>query len=1281
MPIRVKTGTSTWSAIKKVYAKVNTSSTGWRTATKVFAKLTTGWIQVWPGDAPSPSLTDPIDIRTGGYNGARATSPQSINTVLYGNDGTINGTQPIVVNSRRMKISEDSSGNTDRYQIEVVDKYDVTNNQEADIGFKRFMADGWWLFYELVASNPDSPFPPGTTLFSPPIKIIRQQPSVNSSTLSEDYSLGDARLTLDFVINDSWFKAPDLFRSYVKWWRNTSKTPGGTPLKTTFLSDFVFPQLIDDTRSGAQYSEYNGTGTTITGTDYYTESGGISNGNYIIAEIVLVNSFTDHPGNSVVSSFKSTGNVPTITSVVVTDIYGNSIRDNQSSQRTIADGIMVWTATVNDVSPSTYYLLEPRFYRNSLLTENRYHRWDTLAIQSTSTNSGGFPVDLTPWSITPNGSGGATVVWREWIDAGLFAISGPTYGGGLASWSLEFRISARASSTSSNTSASYFNGFMSSIGAYPQGIDSPGFVDISPSSAMTLNVTSTEPSQGSTVTFSGNTVGYPTSTYASYPKRYIIEFGDGTDSGWQYFTTGTSNPGFSGITKIYNTPGIYQAKLKWEPQGDEARSVNSRSITVSPPLSPPTPTGVVWNGTSFVISFTGGSGPWFQGWYRQDNTTYPADGTGYDLGTSTQNTTTMTYTPGFTPTPGATYYFWLRSAKLTNSNTIGTDVSSYSTTRVQVTIPAVATAPTSVTASNNGSSNTITVSWSGATNAAFYRIYWGGATAPTDPGVSFDEEKAVNGSTITASSGSWAWGPGDRDKNNNSPVFGGNYYFYVSASANGTTWTPYVRTSGITNLALTPPTSVSVTPGPQGGAVTATFSGGSGPNYQMYWIGSATAPTGQVTPDATGSSSPLTDNTGPAGTTTVYMYIRSVIAQGDTSAGASSTASAWSAGVPFNMTSTEVSQNSAPTTRATSTFSTTTVKYLDSITWSAGTYTNAASITSVLLYALSTNTGNLVSPGGNTNTLTRTSNPYVIQTSDPAGTPYVFAVRDTVVGTNGTTYYFYSNQITSANADAVAFSYGAATSAAGGWTASVNSGAQTGASYSFVSATTGSATVNASTGAITASGLGSNVSSTVTVNKSVSGYNTAQTTASGTSSTVASFTITYNGNGNTGGSTTATTGNGSVTLRANGFTRTNCTFQGWSTSSTGGVTNNAGTSFNLTANTTLWAVWAANANSATAPTGFKFDGNNLPSSGRKRWSWTGPGTVTGGTATGFRVQISSTSSSSGFTTVAESPLSIGARSYSVAVSPVTSARWLRVAMVYTNGLGATVNSPTFTAAL
>ena len=184
---------------------------------------------------------------------------------------------------------------------------------------------------------------------------------------------------------------------------------------------------------------------------------------------------------------------------------------------------------------------------------------------------------------------------------------------------------------------------------------------------------------------------------------------------------------------------------------------------------------------------------------------------------------------------------------------------------------------------------------------------------------------------------------------------------------------------------LSAPTLNSVTPGPQGGLVQANFTGGSGPVYQMFWWGTATAPTTAVTPDGERTFSPVQDTTGPSSTATQYMYVRSVLTAGETSVGPSSVASAWSNGIAFNMTSTDVSQNSAPTTRATSTFSTSTVKYLDSITWSAGTYTNAASITSVLLY--STVTSNLVSPAGNTLSSFRTANPYVLTTTDPAGTP------------------------------------------------------------------------------------------------------------------------------------------------------------------------------------------------------------------------------------------------------------------------------------------------------
>jgi hypothetical protein len=121
-----------------------------------------------------------------------------------------------------------------------------------------------------------------------------------------------------------------------------------------------------------------------------------------------------------------------------------------------------------------------------------------------------------------------------------------------------------------------------------------------------------------------------------------------------------------------------------------------------------------------------------------------------------------------------------------------------------------ATAPTSVTASNNGSQTTVTVSWSGAANAGRYRIFWNSnGIVPGSAADYWDEEKIVNGSTITSTSGSWAWGPSDPDKNGYVPAGRVPQYFMVSASSDGTTWTPYVVTSAATGVVVPIPANTS----------------------------------------------------------------------------------------------------------------------------------------------------------------------------------------------------------------------------------------------------------------------------------------------------------------------------------------------------------------------------------------------------------------------------------------------------------------------------------------
>jgi hypothetical protein len=1234
----IKTGEYTWSRVKKVYLK--TGGITWQAIRKAYIKTGTyTWQKIYDTASNRPFVgTDIPKIRLNTFRtnssvagtvnpvveappvqqmGPPTTTPTtgwpstSLGNHLWGYDGTWtsgNGSTITFIYQWLYNTTGDSndnifdpqfyvSGTSSSRNTSSTGRADMLTNSESYLGYDDGdYFDKNFLTFRVGASNSA-----GGPVFSEsaPVYIIRQRPSGTIDLTNTNVDVPET-LYANFTYKDEWYRKPDLYDSYIEWFAVDSASEALTESNRVEIQDLYTLSVTGTTTKSGTATYY-----AIQPNKFYAARLTLNNSN-TQSPVIPVSGFTP---NSPFTAEDSTapGSALEVTSLDILDYYGNAGTDNRDYIP--VGGLIQIRSEVTGVDGSSTYRIRYRMYN---WQNNSYYgmdgtnygasassAWTTRTGSNTSFGFGGTLIN----EVTVSGNT-ATLNHREIVSSSLFGSTTYTPTGGTSTdrWMIEIEVSVLK-----NSIRKYYADIVGGVNWYIS----------RPAANLLLAASPTTAQVNANVTFSGSIGALGGGN--SYPRQYKITYATGDDTGWLpvgEYAYGTSNPSFT-VTKQFSTAGDYYPYFQTIPD----YSTGNTSITISPTLSAPTPTGVVWDGTSFILSYTGGSGPWFQSWYRLDNTTYPADGTGYDLGSATQNTTTITYTPGFTPTPGGVYSFWVRSALASNSNTAST-VSSYSTTRVDVTIPQVATAPTSVTASNNGSSTTLTVSWSGSTYAAYYRIYWSSsATAPTNPGTAFDEEKVVNGSTITSSSGSWAWGPGDQDKNNNSPVFGGNYYFYVSASANGTTWTPYVRTSGITNLRLTPPTSVTVTPGPQGGSVAATFSGGSGPSYQMYWFGSATAPTGQVTPDQSGAGPTLTDTTGPTSTATQYMYIRSVTNVGDTSAGESTTASAWSAGVSFNMTSTAVSQNSVPTVRATNTSSTSTVKYGDSITWSAGTYTNAASITSVLLY--STSTSNLSGTNGNTLTSFRTTNPYVIQASDPAGTPYVFAVRDIVVGTNGTTYYFFSGQITSALADAVAFSYGTATSAAGGWTASVNSGTQSGASYSLSS---GTGTVNSSTGQVTVTGLGSNTTTSVIVTKSVSGYNDTTAPASGTSATVVIYSLNYSANGGSSTPTAQTGAQGSsITLAANAGTRSGFTFGGWNI---GGTTYSGGGSYTFgSADATATAIWTANFVAPSAPAPSWTSGGNfqrITGSSILRWFTDYPGISGSGSITGMDFEIRTT---------------------------------------------------------
>jgi hypothetical protein len=654
MPIFTKKSDGTWSTnAKKVFIKAADGL--WKSATRVLAKTASGWVQMWPGDAPANNPNDPVNIRLNGYNGTVATSPQYINTVLYGHDNngaSIIGATPITITNRRMQVATDDTGQTDREQVESSDVYDLTSNSETDVAYKRFYADGWWLFYQLEETNVWAT----TKIYSAnPIKIIKQAPTFNtaSTNLVEGTGLNPL-FTLNFSFSDTWWKSARLYDSYIKWWQNTSKSPGGTLLKTTYIDDI---SGLSTTRNGGLYEEYDGSGTTVSGSDYYTAMGGVPSGQYIVAEIVLFNSYTDHYGSGI-STYFSSGDKPVITAVSVTDENGNGVMDNQSTPRIMSDGYLYVTATVDNASASTYYLLEPRFYNNN---NGNYYRWNSTTLSDYSS----WPDDLTPTSSSLSGTT-ATVTWRIDINADLlYGIAAPTIGTGTSSrWSLEFRLSARASSSSTNASASYFDG-IATLGAsnvYIGGIDLPAMINIAPSSAMNLNVSSTVSQVNSPVTFSISTTSYP-SGYSSYPRRYYINYGDNTNSGWQTFATGTNNPSVSNISKTYTSTGTYTATLIWEPQGYKPRSTTSRSITVSPASSAPTSVSVAnvtrYSNTQVKVdlSHSGGSGPYYQMYWVNSSTT-PVT-TSYD---AASNSSSSSISDVFSPTHNYTAYFYVRSS-------------------------------------------------------------------------------------------------------------------------------------------------------------------------------------------------------------------------------------------------------------------------------------------------------------------------------------------------------------------------------------------------------------------------------------------------------------------------------------------------------------------------------------------------------------------------------------------------------------------------------------------
>lgn len=591
MPIRVKrasSGSSTdWRSIKKLWVK---HSSGWASANSLYAKVTSGWAKMWPGNAPAVSLTDPINIRLGGYSGTVATSPQLFASSdtggtflkLWGNDGSFTGTTPITLSNRRFLCSDNVDGQVERFSLSGSDTIDFSTTNQAT----RDLAEGYYLFYQMLASNVDGDL----DAYSPPIKVIKRRPALVSYTvLSETggalqgqsgFSSFDV-IELNAQIRWGWWIKPGGYLGgtpLLRWWKNTSKSPGGTLLKSINIetgydsvSGSTDTNFLSDTNTSNVLTIYNNYGVSTTP---------LQAGQYIVAELYLENSYTAHY-SAPVSYWGSTGATPTLTSVSLRTYDGqvDTVMDNQSDPRIVSQAYFEIVAQVADYESGTTFNFEPRIYKADT---GVYLNYDSGA-----TISGGFPTDVSPYSVSQSGTT-ATVIWRTYINSN-FLTGSPTYGGGQAKYWFEFRLSA----TKSGGGTSYYTGTVSSnhgntsLSATYMFGSSGGSIYIHPHTQSVLSANNyTVGSAPQTIRFSVTGDSYP-SGYASYPRSYGIDFGDGTVENIAW-STGTSNPSYTTWDHTYTTNGTFTARLITVPQGFTNIGTRQRVINVGSSIQSPT---------------------------------------------------------------------------------------------------------------------------------------------------------------------------------------------------------------------------------------------------------------------------------------------------------------------------------------------------------------------------------------------------------------------------------------------------------------------------------------------------------------------------------------------------------------------------------------------------------------------------------------------------------------------------------------------------------------------
>ena len=390
--------------------------------------------------------------------------------------------------------------------------------------------------------------------------------------------------------------------------------------------------------------------------------------------------------------------------------------------------------------------------------------------------------------------------------------------------------------------------------------------------------------QAPSFTISGGTVISITSVSATGATHYYGSFtgptsGSITERTLATNTTIQGQP--AGNYSITLTSRAYLNSVAYDSYNTTTQSATIISLT------PPTITGITFTEPrTFQISFTGGSGPYYQIWW---NTTGSAPGS-LDLGYDAAGTSSPV-SESLLPVDENTYYFWIRSSteNLGNTTTAGNaTLGTFSDWSSSSSIKPFAR-PTSLSASTNDKTG-ITLTWSGGA-APEYQVYWIGntTTKPTDKSPTFD---------FSAGSASpYKWTGATR---------GTQYYFYIRGNITDgaleyyTNWFP-TAAPGINGRApfYAPGTPTGLTGTVQSSsqidiswtAPTTNSTQDAATGYDIYYSTSSSAPNAFTTPTTT-STTTSKSITGLTASTTYYFWVRATNVDNT-----GSNASAWTASI------------------------------------------------------------------------------------------------------------------------------------------------------------------------------------------------------------------------------------------------------------------------------------------------------------------------------------------------------------------------------------------------